>query len=783
MASVKPTLGMHLIAGGKDFESDVGVKFLTGLLTSLRPAKFDQFIVIDSGIDPASRQLLKRESALRKRAKLPAIEVYPFTWVNDFAAARNLALEHCTTDWWSWADCDDEIEHAQFLRDYIESADSDTGGYFSPYLYAFDEYGNVITHHDRERLFRSTVGWNWTGRIHEVTIPGHSMTWQKAEEVVWIHHRGLEIKSDRNLPLLIGWNQEEPDNIRVWLFLGNQYFAEGSWAKSAPWYEKVWRDRRASAIDRYAAMTYSARAWRNCEQVQRALIADMAGITEFPQYADSYIGMCENFIHLKEWEKGLAMGRTALTKDPPPTIMFINHLDYTWRLQNDLSICYAGMDQIEEALECAETALKFRPGELEGEHNVKIFRERVQKEIILDALKSTSLDGSAAQVAMALPADLRSEKKARDIWVPNLLKETYRGTQPRISIFCGPSLEDWYADTPSTTGIGGSETAVVEVARGLADMGWKPIVFNSAGIHEGEHDGVTYSYWERFRSENPSDVFVSWRNPTVIHEQPNAPERWLWCHDLHYGDRLTEEIANKYTKVLAVSPWHEQYMKGLYPFLQNTDYVENGVHLENFEGKEPFNRWRFVYASSPDRGLATLLKFWPFIRKMEPMAELHIFYGWESFLKTAELHAPDLYRMHDMIMQMGSQPGVVWRGRVPQKELAREFMAADIWAHPTSFLETFCITAVEAMAANLKIITTAHGNIPYVVGEAGICLRGHAGSIAYGRAFLEIVQGMMQDIEFRQQFDGKGPMLAKTHSWEIALNKWEGLLIPGKVAV
>ncbi len=778
------TLGCHLILGGQDFQSDLGATLLRGLLISLRPAELDQIIAVDSGIGKAGKAILAEESAYRRKAKLSKIEVIHRKWTNDFAAARNAALAKCTTDWWVWADGDDVLEGVENIRAHIENATEDDGLLWGTYLYAFDEYGNCVTQHDRERVHKTSVGWEWRGRIHETAWPKKSFTTKKMEDVAWIHHRSIETREDRNMPLLKAWYDDEPDNIRVWYYLGNQYFAQEEWHNAAVWYDRVWRTTQASPIDRYASMNYGARAWRNSNDEKRAIIADMAGITEFPEWADCYIGMCENFIRMKEWKKGIAMGETAKTKSPPDSLMFVNHLDYTHRLWNDLAICYAGDGQTEMALEASKLALEFRPDDEEGKGNVRIFAERVEKEKVLNALSSTSLNGQAGALANALPDGLRSERKARDLWVPTILTKAYLGTQPRITFYCGASLEDWYGDTPRLGGIGGSETAVTEVARRLAAEGWAPIVYNSTGPNEGEHDGVVYANWERFRPDKPSDVFVAWRHPEMIDEQPNAPERWLWSHDLHMGDRLTADRAEGFTKILGVSPWHAQYLKKVYPFLEETDYVENGVDLSRFdvEGIKR-NRFRFVYASSPDRGLATLLKFFPMIRKLEPAAELHIFYGWESFLASAERTTPDLYRLHAMIMELGSQPGVVWRGRVPQDELAREFLAADIWAYPTSFLETFCITAVEAMAAGLQILTTHAGNIPYVVGDAGVTIPGYAGSISYGRSFMELTQGVMADVEFRASFKGKGPMRASLFTWTRALERWKGLLQGSEVAV
>jgi glycosyltransferase involved in cell wall biosynthesis len=740
-------------------------------LLSIAP-HVDQVVLVETGKN-------KRNSPVKKLAKEFNAEVYHFPWVSDFAAARNFSFSKLTTDFMIWADHDDTVEGAEGLRALIAGADPDVGGFFASYLYAFDEYGNVITRHDRERILRRNIGWEWKGRIHEGLYPSHSLTWGRANEIVWVHHRGNVTQSERNMPILEQWVKDEPGEIRVWLHLANQLYMDTRWKEAAEWYTRFWNHPDGSPTDRYQAMDYGARSWRNAGNIKTAIRCDMAGITEYPEWANCYIGMVENFIHLKEWAKGVAMGRSSLTKDPPPETMFINTLDYTWRLHNDMAMCYAGVGRLEEAYESAKLALEFRPDDPEGKENVRIFKERWEKEKLLDALAMPGLNGAGAKLAAQLSPDMRRERKARDLWMPALLKKSYRGTQPRIVFFCGPSVENWYPGSIEEGGIGGSETQVVQLAQRLAKEGWDPIVFNSCGNREGTYDGVTYSYWERFRSENPHDVFVSWRNPAVINEHPVAEHRWLWCHDVHYGDNLTEATVapGAFTKVIPVSRWHADHMEGIYPFLRgHLMPLENGYDLTRFEKKVERNRWRFVYSSSPDRGLATLLRFWPHIRSLDPAVELHIFYGWESFLATAERVSPDLYRVKDFIIQMGEQPGVVWRGRVPQKQLAEELLAADIWAYPTSFLETFCGTAVEALAADLKIITTANGNIPYVVGDAGICIPGHAGSVAYGRYFLGIVHDMMKDLATRANFHQRGNARAQLFSWERAIEPWKQAL-------
>jgi glycosyltransferase involved in cell wall biosynthesis len=140
---------------------------------------------------------------------------------------------------------------------------------------------------------------------------------------------------------------------------------------------------------------------------------------------------------------------------------------------------------------------------------------------------------------------------------------------------------------------------------------------------------------------------------------------------------------------------------------------------------------KIVYSSSPDRGLATLLEMWPAILAEEPEAELHCFYGMSNWEKAAAsgqypaghpfLSATALRRLKH---QLRSLPRVVMRGRVSERELAYEFRTAGVWAYPTWFHESSCITAMQAQAAGLYIVATPIAALNETVADRGTLVRG-----------------------------------------------------------
>lgn len=117
-----------------------------------------------------------------------------------------------------------------------------------------------------------------------------------------------------------------------------------------------------------------------------------------------------------------------------------------------------------------------------------------------------------------------------------------------------------------------------------------------------------------------------------------------------------------------------------------------------------------IYTSSYDRGLEHLLKMWPEIKKAVPDAELHIFYGWQLFVKFYQ-NNPSSMGWKKKMDEMMKADGVTDHGRVTQDELIPWIEKSAIWAYPTHFGEISCISAMKAQA---------FGAIPVVINYAAL---------------------------------------------------------------
>ena len=101
-----------------------------------------------------------------------------------------------------------------------------------------------------------------------------------------------------------------------------------------------------------------------------------------------------------------------------------------------------------------------------------------------------------------------------------------------------------------------------------------------------------------------------------------------------------------------------------------------------------------AYTSTPFRGLDVLLNCFPEVRRDRPACELDVYSSLGVY--NIATRDDDFQALYD---RCGAAEGVSYHGSLAQPELARRLRQVTIWAYPSTFEETSCIAALEAMAA------------------------------------------------------------------------------------
>jgi 2-polyprenyl-3-methyl-5-hydroxy-6-metoxy-1,4-benzoquinol methylase/glycosyltransferase involved in cell wall biosynthesis len=345
-----------------------------------------------------------------------------------------------------------------------------------------------------------------------------------------------------------------------------------------------------------------------------------------------------------------------------------------------------------------------------------------------------------------------------------------------IVFYTGPAWEWWNANSPYREGTGGSELACVEMAKAYAQMGHRVRVYSDCPGMEGIYDEVEYLHFSRAQPGTLTcDVFISSRQPTVLPSlQVTAKARFLWVHDIHVGapSAQVHEALLTYDRIFCLSKWHKEYFLSVYPFLDPEKVVvsRNGILIERFPHADHAKENKLIYTSSGNRGLELLLDLFPRIKEKVPDVELDVYYGFNVWRAAARNSPDELAQIDRIEKKMKETPGVNAMGRVNQQELAQAWLRAKVWAYPTWFTETYCISALEAQAA---------GAVPVTTNLAALSENVYSGFLLsppldeeYNKDFVDAVVELLTDEEERQLHVKLGRETAEKLTWSSLALDW-----------
>ena len=710
-----------------------------------------------------------------------------------FGEARNYSFSLTSGEWIMFLDTDDTLIGGEIIRPMLETTEDIVEAWVVPYDYARDEFDNRVIYQEKERIFRRRAyeeGARWTYRSHEVfrwqwpstrkLQCGRSSSFYKEDLVVKHDPTHRDERSSRNRHLL-RMSMKDPDILydsRNWIEFGRYYLmgTEGCLKRALPYFKRA-LDFELSPEDRYFVLHGIAEVYKHIGKFREARRFFLECLF-FPHWRDAYLGLAECDLSLQAPQSTLYWLEIASRLQPRDSRMAYSPLKYEYDYYRLMGLAYLQLEDFDNAYSNLTKASQILPSQEKlAELQQTLTEIRVHQTVreMIDALMTVG-----TVKFESYPNYVMERREVRN-HVNQPIHDAFVKDGVHTIIFCGAVVEPWSPNTLNVGGIGGSETAVIYLAQKLAKDGKKVVVYADPQMEEGVYwKNAGFFDYRRFRADLHCKNFISWRRPTMSAPGLDTEQRLLWNHDINLGARTEglEEAAKNFDKIVGVSPWHEEYLRVLYPGLaSNITNVPNGIDLSRFRsGGEQRNLHKFIYTSCPKRGLYELLEMWKHIRQRES-DELHVFYGFQSAEAGDKGLPPEAREYTEAIRQrLRATPGVVERGRVGQEELAREFLTANMWLYPTSFAESCCIGALEAQAAGCIPITSYLGGLKSTVSPEIPTIPGTNSSQEYQQKFLSMVAYYRDHPEEADTLRVNLKTFSRKFSWGEAYNKWKRVL-------
>lgn len=642
--------------------------------------------------------------------KYRAVESH-FQWKNDFAEARNFNFAQVPKDfdYICWCDADDIWQNGDQIRKLV--ADNPTvDAWLFWYYYEHDQWKNPTVVHKKTQIVRNDGCVTWIGKLHENFAENRSLTVKFDPNIIRVHKttpEHVEEARHRNIRISKDDVRARPNDPTSYWNLANSY-----WGAGKAWYAKRYYlqflkqsgsdDEKYLAYQRLAAVELSLGDKQKAEEYMRIAIG------MFPELPDAYNNLGNLYFQMGLFDKAEKYYLIGLVTKPQYHKMIVyNPRDYDYNPMMALAKVYFNKSRPDLALPLLKGCLKIYPYDTHLRTLVAdMEKENERLGRVIETVKNIETMGDDKEKVMAavnsLPKDLQSHPAICRIRNRFDVKTTSSGRD--IAYYCGDTVHEWNPELFKTKGFGGSEEAVINLSKEWAKAGYNVTVFNSCGLEPMTVDGVTYKPWWHFNGKDRYDHLIFWRHPKLLDYELNSDRIYVDLHDVVPFGEFTEARLAKITKVMVKTKAHA----ALFPNIpeEKLAIVPNGIDFGLFDQEKPKkNRYLMVNTSSPDRCMDVLPELFAKVKKQVPRARLIWAYGWDNYEKWYRDNDQRMQWMHKIQREM-EESGIEDAGRLPQKECARLYMEAGIFAYPSEFYEIDCISVKKAQAAGCIPITT-----------------------------------------------------------------------------
>jgi len=358
-------------------------------------------------------------------------------------------------------------------------------------------------------------------------------------------------------------------------------------------------------------------------------------------------------------------------------------------------------------------------------------------------------------------------------------------SKPLFIFIVDGGFNSWTGRDILSKGIGGSETYTIEMATNIQNLGkYNVLVFCNCNEQDLFND-VLYLPILLLNSflKNPNinverciiSRFSEYLPMTFKSKIENI---YLVLHDL-LPSGIVLPLDHKLKGIFCLTEWHLNYFLNVFPQCKNiTKILYNGINFEHFENNSLKKiKNKFIYSSFPNRGLLELLLMWPKIINFANDSSLHIYSDingeWVNSFEPEKM-----LKIKNLLNSYLKNPkyNIYYYGWVNKKILTDAWLTSEYWFYPCTFLETFCITALEAAAAKVLCINNGLAALKNTVGERGIVIEGDVTSLEWQENALNQLFLIMLNNEKREKIININFEWVQTFNWKNQAHKFLELM-------
>lgn len=325
----------------------------------------DEIIIVDTGSTDRTKEIAGQFTD----------KIADFTWINNFAAARDHAFSLATMDYILWLDADDVILEPDRLRffDLKETLAPNVDAVAMHYNLSCDKNGKVTSSLRRNRLVKRSKRFQWIGAVHEyLAVHGRIITSEIA-----ITHQPLTHDTNRNINIyeqrLAAGEEFSPRDL---YYYANELSDHRRHADAINYYEKFLATGQGWVEDNIAACGKLADCYLEFADQANYLRYVFESFKYDTPRADFCCRLGYHFLQHSQYQQAVFWYKLATQLEKPAeNLGTINHACWTWLPHLQLCVCYDRLGQHLLANTHNELAAQFIPDNPKISYNRNYFRK------------------------------------------------------------------------------------------------------------------------------------------------------------------------------------------------------------------------------------------------------------------------------------------------------------------------------------------------------------------------------------------------------------------------
>lgn len=278
----------------------------------------------------------------------------------------------------------------------------------------------------------------------------------------------------------------------------------------------------------------------------------------------------------------------------------------------------------------------------------------------------------------------------------------------------------------------------------------------------------------------------NWYHSRINGPVPEDGHNLLWLHDMWDDPQVQhlkdEKSRSRFDKLIFVSHWQQWcYVMGLGIPYQEGVVMQNAIEPIEMDQPQKKNTdvIRLIYHTTPHRGLDLLT---PVFRKLTELlkdeVELHLDV-FSSFQIYGPKYGQQDENFKDIFDDLKSQDNVTYHGYQPNEVVREALKEAHVFAYPSTWPETSCISVMEAMSAQCAVICPNFAALPETTANWASNYPMHENKEWHANMLLNVCMGVVKnywDENLQNKLSHAKMFIDNFYNWDMRSAQWTGLL-------